>query len=89
MKDRTSFGCWTLPATVGAIMTATETPFSPAHYDAVERAVRRAGRAKITRFDVEEVKRAIATHEAAICQDCGLFHQPPACQAPETYDPYD
>jgi hypothetical protein len=83
MKQNHRFGIWTLPATVGACMTATEAGFGPAHYDAVERAVRRAEGHEITRADVEEVKRAIETHESAICQECGLFHTPPACQPTE------
>lgn len=82
-RDEDTFGIWTLPATQGAVRIAAEARFEPAHYDAVERAVRRAEGFEIVRADVEEVKRLIEAHEAAICQECGLFHQPPACQPPE------
>jgi hypothetical protein len=75
------FGIWTLPATVGAVRLAVEAHFEPAHYDAVERAVRRIGGDQITRQDVSNVKLAIDSHEAAICAQCGLFHTPPACSS--------
>jgi hypothetical protein len=74
-------GIWTLPATIGAVRLATESSFQPAHYDAVERAVRRIGGDQITRQDVSNIKLAIDTYEAAICKQCGRFHMYPACQA--------
>ena len=64
-------GIWTLPATIGAVRLATESSFQPAHYDAVERAVRRIGGDQITRQDVSNIKLAIDTSEAAICKQCG------------------
>jgi hypothetical protein len=76
------FGIWTLRATQGAVRLAAESRFEPAHYDAVERAVRRIGGREITRQDVANVKLAIDTNEAAICAQCGLFHMPPACDVP-------
>jgi len=78
-----AFGIWTLPATQRAVRLAAEARFKPAHYDAVERAVRRIGRKEINGEDVEDVIRAIIEYEAAICQQCGRFHDAPACQAPE------
>jgi hypothetical protein len=80
MKTSTEFGIWTLPATQGAARLAAESHFQPAHYDAVERAVRRIGGDEITRQDVANVKLAIDTFESAICAQCGLFHMPPACE---------
>ena len=74
------FGVWSLPATIGAVRLAQESHFQPAHYDAVERAVRLAGYNQIIRADVADAKRAIDSHEAAICAQCGLFHTPPACE---------
>lgn len=73
------FGIWTLPVTMGASRLAAESRFHPAHYDAVERSVRRIGNREITRQDVANVVLAIETNEAAICGRCGLFHMPPAC----------
>lgn len=75
------FGIWTLPATIGAIRLAADKRFEPAHYDAVERDVRRAGNTQITTQDVQNVVRAVETFEAAICGQCGKFHAPPACEA--------
>lgn len=77
------FGVWTLPATIGACRRAMEAHFQPAHYDAVERAVKHIGGHEITSTDVQNVIRAIETHEAAICEECGLFHAPPACTPQE------
>lgn len=73
------FGIWTLPATMGAVRLAAESRFEAAHYDAIERAVRRIGGDAITLQDVANVKLAIDTHESAICGKCGRFHMPPAC----------
>jgi len=67
------FGIWTLPATMGAARLAAESRFEAAHYDAVEREVRRAQAKEITRHDVQNVLDAIQGHEAAICGQCGLF----------------
>lgn len=74
------FGIWTLPATMGAVRLAAEARFEAAHYDAVERDVRRLGGMQITTADVARVKVEIDSHEAAICGQCGLFHAPPACE---------
>lgn len=79
MNNKGEFGIWTLPASQGAVRVAAEARFEPAHYDAVERDVRRLGRDEITREDVENVKLAIDTNEAAICGQCGLFHTSPEC----------
>lgn len=84
MKQRTfnpdnDFGIWSLPATIGAVKRARDLGFEPAHYDAVERDVRRAGNTEITRQDVENVQLSRATGEAGICGQCGRFHAPPAC----------
>ena len=81
-KEPLEFGIWILPATQGAVRLAAESMFHPAHYDAVERAVRRIGGDTITRQDVANVKLDIDTFEAAICGQCGLFHEPPACNGP-------
>ena len=59
METSTEFGIWTLPATMGAVRLAQESRFQPAHYDAVERAVRRSGAKQITRQDVANVKTEI------------------------------
>ena len=61
METSTEFGIWTLPATMGAVRLAQESRFQPAHYDAVERAVRRSGAKQITRQDVANVKTEIDT----------------------------
>lgn len=74
------FGIWTLRATMGAVRLAAESRFHPAHYDAVEREVRRAGATETTRHDVQNVLDAVQGHEAAICDVCGRFHEPPACE---------
>ena len=76
----TEFGVWTLPATMGAVRLAQESHFQPAHYDAVERAVRRMGAKQITRQDVATIKTEIDTYICAVCAQCGLFHMPPACE---------
>ena len=76
---QSQFGIWTLPATVAAVRLAAEHQFQPAHYDAVSRNVRSYKGSEITRRDVQCVIDAIDGHEAAICQQCGLFHTPPAC----------
>jgi hypothetical protein len=78
-ESETEFGIWTLRATQGAVRLAAESHFKAAHYDAVERAVKRIGGKEITRQDVAKVKLAIDTFEAAICAQCGRFHAPPAC----------
>ena len=74
------FGIWTLPATQGAVRFAAQSRFEPAHYDAVERDVRRAGGNEITTLDVAKVKSEIDNHEAAICGVCDRFHSAPACE---------
>lgn len=76
---KSEFGVWVLPATIGAVKAAASYRFGPAHYDAVERWVKRAGNTEITRQDVENVRVARDSHEAAICGGCGLFHDAPAC----------
>jgi len=83
VQELAEFGIWTLPATMGAVRLAQESRFHPAHYDAVERAVRRAGVKQITRQDVVNIKTEIDTYVSAICAQCGLFHMPPACAVAE------
>jgi len=79
-KNKTEFGIWTLPATIGAAHLASQSSFQPAHYDAVERRVKRLRRTEINRHDVQNIVDAINAHDAAICAQCGLFHKPPACE---------
>jgi len=76
-----NFGIWTLPATVGAYRAACQARFQPAHWDAVERQVRQRKGQEIARPDVLKVIEAIENNKAAICEECGIFHAPPACEA--------